>query len=114
MLYMIASFDFNVAAHGSREAAERYYLEHHVPLARRLPGLRRYVIGRPEAVGPAGARGQRAAILAFDDVAALRQAYRSEVGRALREDEKRLIGEADVVYVTGEDVALPTGPKSLA
>jgi hypothetical protein len=39
MLYMIASFDFNMAAYGSREAAERYYFEHHVPLARRLPGL---------------------------------------------------------------------------
>jgi uncharacterized protein (TIGR02118 family) len=108
MLYMIASFDFNVATHGSREAAERYYLEHHVPLARRLPGLRRYVIGRPEALGPTAARRQRAAILVFDDVAALRQAYRSEVGRALREDEKRLIGEADLVYFTGDDVALPT------
>jgi uncharacterized protein (TIGR02118 family) len=106
MLYMMASFDFNAAAYGSREAAERYYLEHHVPLARRLPGLRRYVIGRPAAVGPAGTRRQRAAILVFDDEAALREAYRSEVGRALREDEKRLIGAADVVYFTGEDVAL--------
>lgn len=111
MLYMIASFDFNVEAYGSREAALRYYLDHHVPLARRLPGLRRYVIGPPVAVGPAGARHQRAAILVFDDAAALREAYRSEVGRALREDEKRLIGPADVTYVTGEDVALPTaGP----
>ena len=108
MLYMIASFDFNAEAYGSHEAAERYYLEHHVPLARRLPGLRRYVIGRPVAVGPTDARRQRAAILVFDDVAALRQAYRSEVGRALREDEKRLIGPADVTYFTGEDVALPT------
>mgnify|MGYP002143848652 CR=1 FL=1 len=33
----------------------------------------------------------------FDDEAALRQAYRSEVGRALREDEKRLVGPADVI-----------------
>lgn len=108
MLYMMASFDFNVAAYGSHEAAERYYLEQHVPLARRLPGLRRYVVGRPAAVGPAGVGRTRAAILVFDDVAALRRAYRSEVGRALREDEKRLIGAADVVYFTGEDVALPS------
>jgi uncharacterized protein (TIGR02118 family) len=106
MLYMIASFDFNVAPYGSREAAERHYLERHVPLARRLPGLRRYVIGRPSAVGGAGTSRERAAILVFDDVEALRQAYRSEVGRALREDEKRLIGAADVVYFTGDDVAL--------
>jgi uncharacterized protein (TIGR02118 family) len=109
MLYMISSFDFNAEAYGSREAAERYYLERHVPLARRLPGLRRYVIGRPVAVGPAGAPRQRAAILVFDDEAALRQAYRSEVGRALREDEKRLVGPADVVFFTGEDVTLPPG-----
>jgi len=109
MLYMIASFDLNVAAYGSLEAAERYYLEHHVPLARRLPGLRRYVIGPAVAVGPAGAQRQRAAILVFDDAVALREAYHSELGRALREDEKRLIGPADVAYFTGEDVALPCG-----
>ena len=35
----------------SLDEAERHYLEYHVPLARRLPGLRHYVIGKAAEFG---------------------------------------------------------------
>jgi uncharacterized protein (TIGR02118 family) len=84
--------------------AERHYLEYHVPLARRLPGLRHYVIGRAVDLGPLAANRYRAALLAFDNTDALREAYRSSVGRALREDEKRLIIDAVVTVVEAQEV----------
>lgn len=107
MFCMIASFNFNVASFGSLDAAERHYLEDHVPLARRLPGLRQYVIGRAVDFGPAAAERHRVALLAFDDAEALRAAYRSEVGRALRADEKRLITDAVVTFVEAQPVLPP-------
>lgn len=104
MFCMIARFNFNAESFASLDDAERHYLEHHVPLARRLPGLRHYVIGRAVDLGPARADRHRAAFLAFDDAEALRAAYRSDVGRELRADEKRLITDAVVTFMEAEQI----------
>lgn len=68
------------------EAFERHYWKVHIPLARRLPGLRRYRIGR----NPRSIRGARAsylvAELAWDDRAALQQAFDSPEGKATAAD----------------------------
>ena len=112
MFCMIASFNFNLANFATLAEAERHYLDYHVPLARRLPGLRQYLIGRAADFGPSAADRHRAALLAFDDADALRAAYRSDVGRELRADERRLITDAAVVFVEAQSV-LPTqgGPE---
>ncbi|GIX49612.1 MAG: hypothetical protein KatS3mg131_3823 [Candidatus Tectimicrobiota bacterium] len=107
MVYLIASFNFNLDHFPSLAAAEEHYRTYHVPLARRLPGLRRYLIGQAISLGPLAAPRHRAAILAFDSAEALRAAYRSEVGRALREDEKRLIADAFVTLIEGEEIVGP-------
>ena len=104
MFCMITSFNFNLENFASLEAAERHYVEYHVPLARRLPGLRQYVIGRAVDFGPSVADRHRAALLAFDDAGALRAAYRSDVGRELRADEKQLIADAVVVFVEAQQI----------
>jgi uncharacterized protein (TIGR02118 family) len=103
MFYMIGTFD--VALPGRTPAeAERYYLEQHVPLARRLPGLRAYTIGTLAATPTIPADRARGALLAFDSEEAWRAAYRSPVGRALRADEARLIVDPRVVLLRGEAV----------
>jgi uncharacterized protein (TIGR02118 family) len=104
MFYMIGSFNFNLANFSSLDAAEQHYLEYHVPLARRLPGLRHYVIGKASDFGPFAAERYRAALLAFDDAEALRAAYRSEVGRELRADEKRLLADAVATFMEAEQI----------
>lgn len=111
MFCMMASFNFDLTHFATREEAERHYLDYHVPLARRLPGLRQYVIGRPADFAGTAAARDRAAILVFDDREALRAAYRSEVGRELRQDEKRLIADALTTFVEAEEVR-PAGPGS--
>lgn len=103
MFYMIGTF--NLALPGRPPAeAERYYLDHHVPLAQQLPGLRAYTIGTLAATPAIRADRHRGALLAFDSEEAWRAAYRSPVGRELRADEARLIEDPRVVLVRGLEV----------
>ena len=74
------------------EAAEKRYREHHTSIARRLPGLRNYMIGKPGA----NADRYRIAILAFDSLAAFKDAYRSPVGAELIKDEEETIRDGRV------------------
>jgi uncharacterized protein (TIGR02118 family) len=104
VFYMMASFNFNLGNFSSVEEAERHYLEYHVPLARRLPGLRHYVIGRAEDFGPFAASRYRAVLIGFESAEALRAAYRSDVGQELRTDEKRLIADALTVFFNGRQI----------
>lgn len=104
MFCMIASFNFNLNNFSSLEEAERHYLGYHVPLARRLPGLRHYVIGRAVDFGLSVADRYRAVFLSFDNAEALRAAYRSEVGRELRADEKRLVTDAALTFMDAQQI----------
>ncbi len=103
MFYMVAAFDLSLAGQSSADA-ERYYLERHVPLARRLPGLRRYAIGPLASTSAIPADRARGAILAFDSEDAWRAAYRSPLGRELRADEARLIAAPRAFLIRGDDV----------
>jgi uncharacterized protein (TIGR02118 family) len=68
------------------EAFDRHYREIHIPLAKQLPGLRRYTISRNHQP----VRGDRSyylvAELDWDDMAAMRQAFASEAGQATAAD----------------------------
>lgn len=103
MLYFATAFDFDPSRFTPAEA-ERHYRDYHVPLASRLPGLRRYIVGPLVATRAIPADRTRGAILAFDSVEALRAAYRSPVGAELRADEERLIRQARVMLLDGEEI----------
>lgn len=103
MLYLVGTFNFD-REHFSLEEAERHYRDYHVPLARRLPGLQRYVIGKLLETPTVRAERYRGAILGFDTLDALRAAYASPVGRELRQDEKRLIADPRAILIEGETV----------
>jgi len=100
-LLMAAEFDLHVEKAGFADAAsaDARYLGEHTRIARRLPGLRHYVVGRlVEAAGRHPDRS-RMAMLAFDDEAALRDAYRSAVGAELIKDEEATIANARVYRI---------------
>ncbi len=64
---------------------DRYYREIHIPLARQLPGLRRYTTSRD----PAGVRGESYYLVAeldWDDAATMRAAFASPEGKASADD----------------------------
>ena len=100
-LLMAAEFDLHVEKAGFSDAtsAEQRYLGEHTRIARRLPGLRHYMVGRlVEAAGQHPDRS-RMALLAFDNAAALRDAYRSAVGADLIKDEEATIAHARVYRI---------------
>src|SRR5260221_9116691 len=75
---MMAEFDLEQSAGAA--AAEEHYLNKHTRIARRLPGLRNYMIGKLEHVPGGDVTRARMAVLVFDSIDAYRAAYASEVG----------------------------------
>lgn len=69
-----------------REAFDRHYREVHIPLAKQLPGLRRYTISRD----PRPVRGEewyyQVAELEWETMEELQQAFRSPAGQQTAED----------------------------
>jgi uncharacterized protein (TIGR02118 family) len=91
---MVAEFDLEQSA--GTEAAEKHYLGTHVSIARRLPGLRNYIIGKLIKTPGIEDSRYRMATLVFDSLDAYRAAYASPVGRKLLKDEAATIRNARV------------------
>jgi uncharacterized protein (TIGR02118 family) len=92
---MAAEFDLATDG-GGPGAAEIRYRDKHVAIARRLPGLRNYVIGKLAAVARDEPSRYRLALLTFDSLDAFRAAYASPAGQELIEDERATIRNARV------------------
>src|SRR5262245_27944339 len=67
------------------EAFEQHYWNVHIPLAKQLPGLRRYTVSR-DARAVLGEPYYIVGILDWDDMAALEVSVRSEIGMRCGED----------------------------
>lgn len=71
------------------KAFDEHYFGVHVPLAKRLPGLRKYDVSRRPIVSPAGdPEPYLIATLHFDDLASMRAAFGTPDGRALAADRR--------------------------
>ena len=77
------------------EAFDRHYREIHIPLVRRLPGLRRYAVSR-DVAAVRGAPYYLVAELEWDTMDELRAAFASPEGRATAADAARLAELAPV------------------
>lgn len=65
----------------------RYYFEKHVPLAKKIPGLRKYEVSDGGVASPGGASDiHLIATLHFDDVVAIGKAFASPEGQAAAAD----------------------------
>lgn len=99
------------------EAFNRHYFETHVPLARKLPGLRKYEVSRGSIASPTGpSAAYMVATLHFDDMAALRKAFGSEEGQACAADRQRFAPDTSsfqTFLFESEDLLL-SGPKGTA
>jgi uncharacterized protein (TIGR02118 family) len=81
------------------QAFEDHYLSVHVPLAKRLPGLRRYAISRDVTTVRGGETYYLVAQLDWDSIEELRAAFASPEGRATAEDMVHLAALAAVQSV---------------
>jgi len=68
-------------------AFDKYYFEKHVPIAKKIPGLRKYEVSAGAVATPAGPSGYYlVAVLHFDDLAAIQAAFASAEGQAAAAD----------------------------
>lgn len=65
------------------QAFDNYYFNAHVPIAKKIPGLRRYVVNQgPIVAGDGSAPYHLVAELVFDSMAAIQQGMGSPEGQA--------------------------------
>jgi uncharacterized protein (TIGR02118 family) len=68
-------------------AVDKHYFATRVPIAKKIPGLRKYEVSRGPVVTPAGPAGfHLIATLFFDDLAAIQKAFASPEGQAAAAD----------------------------
>ena len=71
------------------KAFEKHYFEKHIPLAKKLPGLRRYEVSHGPVTVVAGPPDvYLVGTLYFDDMDAIKQAFASPEGRAAAADRQ--------------------------
>ena len=71
------------------EVFDRHYFDIQVPLAKKIPGLRKYEVScGPIATPVGGAPVHRIGTLHFDDLAAIEKAFASPEGQAARADRR--------------------------
>ena len=77
-----------------KDAFDKHYFGTHVPLAKSLPGLRKYEVSQGPITQMASASDTYfVATLHFDDLAAIKAAFASEVGRACAADRMKFAPE---------------------
>jgi uncharacterized protein (TIGR02118 family) len=87
-------------------AFDRYYFGTHVPIAKKIPGLRKYEISRGPIGTPAGPAGlHMVATLHFDDLKAIQDAFASTQGQAAAADvAKFATGGVDMYFFDDAEV----------
>jgi uncharacterized protein (TIGR02118 family) len=87
-------------------AFDKYYFATHVPIAKKIPGVRRYEVSQGPVGTPAGPSGfQLVATLHFDDVAAIQKAFASPEGQAAVADVQVFAtGGVDIYMFDNRDV----------
>lgn len=87
-------------------AFDKHYAEKHIPLAKKLPGLRNYEVSRGAVASPAGPSGVHlVATLTFDDMGAIQAAFGSPEGKAAAGDVPTFAsGGADMMMYETKDV----------
>ena len=81
-------------------AFDAHYFKVHVPLAKKLQGLRKYEVSKQPILTPAGDPvPYLIGILYFDDLAALRRAFATPEGQACAADRRVLAPDDDDVQM---------------
>ena len=88
------------------KAFDAYYFSTHVPIAKKIPGLRRYDVSRGSVATPAGPSDLHlVATLHFDNMAAIQAAFASPEGKATAADVAIFAtGGVDMLFFDDADV----------
>lgn len=93
---------------------DRHYQEVHIPLARKVPGLRRYTLSRNILQVRGDEPLYLVAELDFDDMSALREAFETPEGKAVTADSDILAQNTELRITVYEldDILNPAGSAS--
>ena len=85
---------------------DAHYASTHIPLAKKIPGMRRYEVSQGPVATPAGDSGiHLVAMLSFDSLAALQSALGSPEGKAAAGDLANFAsGGADLLMFETKEV----------
>lgn len=88
------------------QAFDAHYFNVHIPLAKKLPGIRKYEVSRRPILTPAGdPEPYLIGTLYFDDLDAIRTAFATPEGRACAADRRNLAPNDDDVQMYLFDAA---------
>ena len=87
-------------------AFDKYYFEKHVPLAKKIPGLKKYSVTHGPVMTPGGPSPfHLIATLEFTDMNAIQNAFASPEGQAAAADVQTFAtGGADMVMADSKEV----------
>ena len=87
-------------------AFDKYYFESHIPLAKTIPGLKKYSVTQGPVATPAGPSPYRLiAFLEFSDMGAIQNAFASPQGQAAVADvQKFATGGVDICMADTKEV----------
>jgi uncharacterized protein (TIGR02118 family) len=87
-------------------AFDKHYFEKHIPIAKKIPGLRKYAVSQGPVVTPAGPSPfHLIAILTFDNLAAIQAAFASAEGKATAADVQGFAtGGVDMILCDTKEV----------
>jgi uncharacterized protein (TIGR02118 family) len=87
-------------------AFDEYYAATHIPLAKKMPGLRKYQVSQGPVATPAGPPGiHLIATLTFDSMTAVQNAFGSAEGKATAADvSKFATGGAEIMFFDTKEV----------
>src|SRR5882724_365931 len=80
-------------------AFEKHYVEKHIAIAKKIPGLKKYEVSRGPVATPAGPSGYHlVAMLHFDNLAAIQGGFASAEGQAAVADVQSFAtGGVDII-----------------
>ena len=85
---------------------DKYYFETHVPIAKKISGVRKYQVSCGAVMTPVGPSGVHlVATLEFDDMAAIQRAFASPEGQAAAADLQNFAtGGVDILLFDSGEV----------
>jgi uncharacterized protein (TIGR02118 family) len=87
-------------------AFDQYYFDTHIPIAKKIPGLRKYEVSQGAVATPAGPSGfHLIATLYFDSLAAIQAGFASAEGKATAKDVRNFAsGGVDMILFDTKEV----------
>jgi len=88
------------------EEFAHYWLHTHAPLAKRLPGVRKYVVNLVKKPPKRESHYQGVVELWFENTENMKTAFASTEGLVTREDTHNFVSDMTILYIDEHEIAL--------